>query len=45
VAGVGVVDLLRELNAAGTTVLVITHDHEIAGALPRQVPMRDGEVV
>jgi putative ABC transport system ATP-binding protein len=45
VAGAGVVDLLRELNAAGTTVLVITHDHEIAGALPRQVPMRDGEVV
>ncbi|MFB9336036.1 ABC transporter ATP-binding protein [Actinoplanes octamycinicus] len=45
VAGAGVVDLLRELNAAGTTVLVITHDHEIAGSLPRQVPMRDGEVV
>lgn len=45
VAGAGVVDLLRELNAAGTTVLVITHDHEIAGSLPRQVPMRDGRVV
>ncbi|WP_189329780.1 ABC transporter ATP-binding protein [Actinoplanes ianthinogenes] len=45
VAGAGVVDLLRELNAAGTTVLVITHDHEIAGSLPRQVPMLDGEVV
>jgi len=44
-AGAGVVDLLRELNAAGTTVLVITHDHEIAASLPRQVPMRDGEVV
>jgi putative ABC transport system ATP-binding protein len=45
VAGAGVVDLLRELNEAGTTILVITHDHEIAGSLPRQVPMRDGEVV
>jgi putative ABC transport system ATP-binding protein len=45
VAGAGVVTLLRELNAAGTTVLVITHDHEIADALPRQVPMRDGRVV
>ncbi|WP_436522899.1 ABC transporter ATP-binding protein [Actinoplanes sp. HUAS TT8] len=45
VAGAGVVDLLRELNAAGTTVLVITHDHEIAASLPRQVPMRDGQVV
>ncbi|GAA2886844.1 peptide ABC transporter ATP-binding protein [Actinoplanes cyaneus] len=45
VAGAGVVTLLRELNAAGTTVLVITHDHEIADSLPRQVPMRDGRVV
>jgi putative ABC transport system ATP-binding protein len=45
VSGAGVVELLRELNAAGTTVLVITHDHEIADSLPRQVPMRDGEVV
>ena len=45
VSGAGVVDLLRELNTAGTTVLVITHDHQIADALPRQVPMRDGEVV
>jgi putative ABC transport system ATP-binding protein len=45
VSGAGVVQLLRELNDAGTTVLVITHDHEIAGSLPRQVPMRDGEMV
>jgi putative ABC transport system ATP-binding protein len=44
-SGAGVVDLLRELNAAGTTVLVITHDREIAASLPRQVPMRDGRVV
>ena len=45
VSGAGVVSLLRELNAAGTTVLVITHDREIAYSLPRQVPMRDGQVV
>lgn len=38
VSGAGVVELLRELNEAGTTVLVITHDHEIAGGLLRQVP-------
>ena len=44
-AGFGVMRLLRELNASGTTVLVITHDHEIAESLPRQVPMRDGQVV
>jgi putative ABC transport system ATP-binding protein len=45
VSGAGVMDLLRELNAAGTTVLVITHDRDIAAGLPRQVSMRDGEVV
>ena len=45
VSGAGVVELLSELNAAGTTVLVITHDREIAASLPRQVPMRDGRVI
>jgi putative ABC transport system ATP-binding protein len=44
-SGAGVMDLLRDLHAAGTTVLVITHDREIAASLPRQVPMRDGQVV
>ena len=30
VSGQGVVDLLRELNRGGTTVVVITHDRELA---------------
>ncbi|RSM98258.1 ABC transporter ATP-binding protein [Nonomuraea sp. WAC 01424] len=45
VAGAGVLALLRELNASGTTIVVITHDLEIAHALPRQVRMRDGRVL
>jgi putative ABC transport system ATP-binding protein len=44
-SGAGVVSLLRELHAGGTTVAVITHDREIAAGLPRQVEMRDGRVV
>jgi putative ABC transport system ATP-binding protein len=44
-AGAGVTRLLAELNKGGTTVLVITHDREIAASLPRQVAMRDGQVV
>jgi putative ABC transport system ATP-binding protein len=44
-SGSEVVELLGELNAAGTTVAVITHDHDVALGLPRQVSLRDGRVV
>ncbi len=44
VSGAAVLELLRELHAGGTTVLVITHDRELAASLPRQVAMRDGRV-
>jgi putative ABC transport system ATP-binding protein len=45
VSGAGVIALLRELNGTGTTVVVITHDREIAASLPRQIRMHDGQVV
>ncbi|MQM28373.1 ABC transporter ATP-binding protein [Glycomyces albidus] len=45
VSGASVMDLLHELHEAGTTIVVITHDHDIADSLPRQVAMRDGQVV
>jgi putative ABC transport system ATP-binding protein len=40
-----IVGLLRELNADGTTIAVITHDREIAARLPRRVELRDGRLV
>jgi putative ABC transport system ATP-binding protein len=40
-----ILELLRALNEQGTTVLVITHDREIAAALPRRVELRDGRLV
>ncbi|ROP74816.1 ABC transporter ATP-binding protein [Curtobacterium sp. PhB115] len=43
-SGGAILDLLRALNGGGTTVLVITHDLELAASLPRQVRMRDGRV-
>jgi putative ABC transport system ATP-binding protein len=44
-AGKEILALLQELNAEGTTILVITHNHEIASALPRRIEMRDGRIV
>jgi putative ABC transport system ATP-binding protein len=44
VAGAGVMALLRELNTAGTTVMVITHDLDLAAGLPRRIAVRDGRV-
>ncbi|WP_290869867.1 ABC transporter ATP-binding protein [Hamadaea sp.] len=44
-SGAGVMGLLRALHEGGTTVVIITHDREIADSLPRQIHMRDGQVV
>jgi putative ABC transport system ATP-binding protein len=38
-------DLLHELNAAGATIIVLTHDERLADQLPRQIRMLDGRVV
>ena len=38
----GIVELLDELNRAGTTIVVVTHDGEISAHLPREVHLLDG---
>ena len=44
-SGAEVMALLRELNGEGTTVMIITHDRDLAAALPRRIALRDGRVV
>jgi len=44
-SGAAVLTLLNDLNRLGTTVLIITHDREIAAGVPRRVEMRDGRIV
>jgi putative ABC transport system ATP-binding protein len=39
-----IIELLHELHTGGSTILVITHDRDIAAGLPRQVEVRDGRI-
>ena len=43
-SGGAVMELLRELHGEGRTILIITHDRELAASLPRRVSMRDGSI-
>jgi putative ABC transport system ATP-binding protein len=40
-----IVALLRDLHAGGHTIVVITHDRDLAREMPRQVEIRDGAIV
>lgn len=43
--GASILDLLQQLNAEGATILIITHDNDLASRLPRQVHVLDGQIV
>jgi putative ABC transport system ATP-binding protein len=43
--GASIMELIRELNAAGATIVMITHDADLAEKLPRRIRMLDGQVV
>jgi putative ABC transport system ATP-binding protein len=43
--GQALLDLFDDLHAAGTTIVVITHDERIAARMPRRLEMLDGRIV
>ena len=40
-----ILDLFRELNDSGMTVIVVTHEHDVAEACRRNLVFRDGELI
>jgi putative ABC transport system ATP-binding protein len=44
-SGAEIVALLHDLASEGSTLVLITHDHGIAGTFERRIQMRDGEIV
>jgi putative ABC transport system ATP-binding protein len=42
--GASILELLRELHADGTTIVVITHDLDVAAAMDRRIEIRDGRI-
>jgi putative ABC transport system ATP-binding protein len=43
--GQAILALIEQLHHAGSTIVVITHDHAIAERMPRQVEILDGQIV
>ncbi len=42
--GASILELLHELHADGTTIVIITHDREVAAAAGRRIEIRDGRI-
>jgi putative ABC transport system ATP-binding protein len=38
----GIVELLHDLNRQGSTIIVVTHDLDVASNMPREIHLRDG---
>ncbi len=39
-----ILELIRDLSSSGSTIVVITHDSDVADAMPRRIAVRDGRI-
>jgi putative ABC transport system ATP-binding protein len=44
-SGASLLELLSELHRDGTTIVVITHDSQVAASMERQIEIRDGRII
>jgi putative ABC transport system ATP-binding protein len=44
-SGSAVLEVLGDLHRSGTTVVIITHDRDVAGRMRHRIELRDGQVV
>jgi putative ABC transport system ATP-binding protein len=43
-SGAEIIELLKDLNRDGTTIAVVTHNHELAAAMDRRIELMDGRI-
>jgi len=43
-SGAEIIELLKDLNRDGTTIAVVTHNHELAAAMDRRIELKDGHI-
>jgi putative ABC transport system ATP-binding protein len=42
--GEAILELFRKLSSEGRTIVLVTHDPEIAAVTPRRIEIRDGKI-
>jgi putative ABC transport system ATP-binding protein len=43
-SGAEIIALLKDLNRDGTTIAVVTHNHDLAAAMDRRIELKDGRI-